>query len=172
MSLAQSNDQKAAFKLPVGIVSSTDLRRVTRQLEAADDFIYQDSLRPHAAPVPPPKITKLLADLLELNGTRLQDQPGRKQTLAALKLVDEKAPVMHINFAVEANPNFVEKIVLWARQNIDSHAMINIGFQPSVVIGCSVRTTNKVFDMSLSNRFTNSKHILNEKLQQMGEPNG
>lgn len=164
--------KKTAFKIPTCLAGTTDLRRVLRELEVADDVIYQNDLRTHAASSSPPKTTKLLADLFELNDSKLLDQRCRKEMLVTLKRLDEKAPVLHISFAVEADWAFMEKIVVWARQNIHSCALINAGLQPSVIVGCNLRATNKMFDMSLRNRFAASKYILNEKIKKMGEANG
>lgn len=159
--------EKAKFKLSEKVVGTTDLRRILRELQEVDDFLYQANLRPPGTPTSPPKTTKLLADLFEENHSQILDKTSRDNILAILKRLDEKAPVMHISFAVDANPAFTEKIVAWARKNIHAYVMINVGLQPSVIVGCNLRTTNKVFDMSLRKHFDNSKYILNEKIEKM-----
>ena len=76
---------------------------------------------------------------------------------ANLKLKEKK---VHISFAVEPSPRVIRKIVLWMRENIHPQVVVEIGVQPTISVGCIVRTTNKVFDMSLRNRFSSSKTIL------------
>ncbi|MBW3569285.1 hypothetical protein KY385_04110 [Candidatus Parcubacteria bacterium] len=169
MSAPAIEPKKVAFKLSDRVVGTTDLRRILHELETIDDFLYQANLRPPGTSLPPPKTTKLLADLFEHNGAQILDRRSRENMLTVLKKLAAKAPVMHISFAVEANPVFIEKIVAWARKNINPYVLLDVGLQPSVIVGCNLRTTNKVFDMSLRNRFDTSKYILNEKIEKMGK---
>lgn len=167
--MSEEKVQKVAFKLSDQIVGTTDLRRVTRELEKIDDFIYQSNIRTPGTPVDRPRTTKILESLFELNGLSILEDSSRKSMLRVLKRLDEKAPVIHISFATEPSYGFMQKIVVWVRKNINPYLMVNTGLQPSIIVGCNVRTTNKVFDMSLRNRFVASKPIIIEKIKKMAE---
>ena len=164
-----SEPKKVKFKLSDKIVGTVDLRRILRELQTIDDFLYQANLRTPGTATAAPKTTKLLEHLFETNNAQILDKRSRANMLTILKRLDAKAPVMHISFAVEATPAFSEKIVAWIRQNIHSYALVNLGLQPTVIVGCNVRTTNKVFDMSLRKHFANSKYILNDKIKKMAD---
>jgi F0F1-type ATP synthase delta subunit len=46
-------------------------------------------------------------------------------------------------------PKALEKILLWLRQNVHPQVLLQVGLQPAIAAGCVLRTTNKIFDMSL-----------------------
>lgn len=161
--------KKIVFQLLDRIGSSIDLRRIIRELEMADDYFYQANLRAPGVSNTPPKTTKLMNDLFALNSLSILDARSRQNILTMLKKLETKAPAAHISFAVEPSSGFMEKIVVWARKNIHPHLLIDVGLQPSVIVGCNLRSTNKVFDMSLRNRFETSKYILTDRIKKMAD---
>lgn len=164
-----SEEQKpknTVFKLSKKIVSSSDMIKAVRELEDIDDFLHQSKLRKPGTNVKPPKSSKTLQDLAELNQISLLDEAKRKRLIEVLNLLEKKAPVIHISFAAEASAVFMHKITEWIRQNTHPYALVNVGLQPSVIVGCEVRTTNKIFDMSLRSKFESTKDILVKKLEQ------
>jgi F0F1-type ATP synthase delta subunit len=54
-----------------------------------------------------------------------------------------------MSFASEASPKALDKIVAWLRSNIHPQTLLQVGLQPTIAAGCIVRTTNRVFDLSL-----------------------
>lgn len=162
-----NNKPKITFRLPESIASSTDLSRVYRELQSVEDFFHQSSLRTPGSQSSLPKTTKNLENLFETNGVSVLEKASRQNMLDVLGKLNDKAPVIHISFATEPTASFMEKVVGWSRKNINSYLLINVGLQPNVIVGCNVRTTNKVFDMSLRNRFESSKHILKERIEKM-----
>lgn len=153
------------FKLPDDIFGSADVRRALRELEAVDDFFHQANLRTPGTPITPPKTTNSLNSLFEVNNSNVLNKRQRANVLEILKKLDSRAAAIHISFSAEPPPGFLKPIVIWARQNLHPYLLVNTGLQPSLIIGCSVRTQNKVFDLSLRKRFQSSKNILVQSIE-------
>lgn len=167
MSKEKSTTKKPDFKLPDCIVGTPDLTKSLRELEKVDDFLYQTNLRMPGRPVTLPKLSKSISELAEINKVSLLDEGERKKLLNFLEELSKKSPVIHISFASEPSANFSKKIILWARENIHQDVLVNFGLQPSVIVGCEVRTTNKVFDLSLRNKFQQMHEVLSKKLEEV-----
>lgn len=161
------NDSK--FRLPERITGTAHLVQATRELEKVDDFLYQTHLRTPGRPVALPKSNKILDDLAEVNNVNLLNEASRKKLLEVLEQLAEKAPVIHISFASEPSNDFLEKVVGWCRVNLHPYVLVNVGLQPSAIVGCEVRTTNKVFDMSLRNKFEEMRKVLLKKLEEVND---
>lgn len=155
------------LNLPDRIVSSSDLIKAARELEKIDDFLYQTRLRMPGRPVTLPKSSKTLDDLANANDVSLLDEEKRRALLKSMQELIEKSPIMHMSFASEPSSIFMEKIIRWGRKNVHPHLLINIGLQPSVMVGCEIRTTNKVFDLSLRNKFKQMREVLINKLEEV-----
>ena len=158
----KKTDAKAepSLQLTPDIITALELNRVIRELENLDDFLHQANIRTPGSSMSLPKTTKLLEGLAEANGFSLLDTVHRKHLIGKLRNLKLKVKKVHISFAVEPSPRVIRKIVLWMRENIHPQVVVEIGVQPTISVGCIVRTTNKVFDMSLRNRFSSSKTIL------------
>ncbi|MGB4758592.1 MAG: hypothetical protein WBP26_00900 [Candidatus Saccharimonadales bacterium] len=146
--------------LPVTVVGRVDVNRLFREAELLDNFIRQDSVRQPGVQPKMPQTTRLMDDFCKTNQLNLLLEEQRLLVLGFLKYLKKSGPVMHLSFAVEASPAFMQKMVAWIRENIDAHAMILVGLAPGIVAGCVVRTTNRVFDFGLRQRFEASKPIL------------
>ncbi len=158
-----------SLKLPDRLSGTADLTRTQRELEKVDDFLYQTNIRMPGRPVTLPKSSKILDELVEMNGISLLNEADRKKLLEALEKLSEISPVVHISFASEPSSSFLQKIVSWSRRSIYPYVLVNVGLQPSVIVGCEVRTTNKVFDMSLRNKFEQMHEVLAEKLEEIND---
>ena len=154
--------------LPSTVAGRADLGRIINELSGLDNFFYQTKLRSPGSNVAAPKLSQSLNVVAETNKISLLDGKQRKNLLETLRSIKEHAPSIHISFAVEAPVPFDQKIVLWIRQNIHPQALVEIGLQPNISIGCILRTTNKIFDMSLKNRFAASKKKLFEDIRGNG----
>jgi len=165
MSEKTTKTRKVTFTLPTQIIGSVDMFRIIRELENLDDFLYQAGIRAPGTSVSPPKYTKTLDQLAEMNQISLLKEAERKKLIEVLKKLENEAPTMHISFAVEPSISFMEKIVSWSREQLHPYILVDVGLQPSVVVGCEVRTTNKILDMSLRNRFKETRKILVEQLE-------
>ncbi|HET7673566.1 MAG TPA: F0F1 ATP synthase subunit delta [Candidatus Saccharimonadales bacterium] len=153
------------FELTPDVVTNLDLGRILREAENLDDFLYQTRLRTPGSNIRMPKTTHALEDVAKTNGFSLMDAAHRKHLIGHLRNLKTNAPKIHISFAVEPPPAIVQKIVIWMRRNIQKDLVVEVGVQPTISVGCVVRTTNKVFDMSLRHRFFDSKRELSKLLE-------
>ncbi len=166
--MTQQKENTEIFKLPNNLIGLIDLSRLIRELETLDDFLYQTELREHGTPMNLPRSSKLLEEIASSNHYSLLDSNQRKGLIQALKTIEEHASVVHVSFAVDPSLNFMKKIVTWMRENIDNYIMVEVGLQPTISVGCVVRTNNKIFDMGLRHRFSESRDVLIKKIAETG----
>lgn len=159
------NSEFANFVLPVTIVGRADVNRLFREAEVLDNFIVQDAVRTPGVQPKMPQTTRSMDDFCRTNQLNLLQTEQRTLVLDFLRYLKKSAPVIHLSFAVEPSPMFMQKMVTWIRGNLDPQALILVGLAPGIVAGCVVRTTNKVFDFGLKKRFEASKPILIEQIQ-------
>ncbi|HSX07583.1 MAG TPA: hypothetical protein VLG11_01695 [Candidatus Saccharimonadales bacterium] len=147
------------MQLPASIVSTIDVGRLSRELEAFEDYIEQAHARKGGAGLTPPRTSRLLEELTAANNCNLLQDGDRERLKAFLESLAE-APVVHISFAADPSAAFTEKLVRWLRMNIDPHLLVQVGLQPNIAAGCIVRTANKVFDFSLRENFMQKRDLL------------
>lgn len=137
------------LKLPVVVGTRSELGRLLRELEAVDEFLAQASIREPGTPTVMPKISKAMQELATINSANLLDEGQRTKLINQIKLCREEAHVLHMSFAVEPSPAFVQKMVVWLRENIEPSVLLQVGLQPDIAAGCTLRTRNKYYDFSL-----------------------
>lgn len=155
----------APLKLPANVVSQIDVMRLGRELSALDDFFVNAKARAAGTAMPMPRLSRALDSLAKENGVNLLDEKSRQLLVKHLEVIYQKAPNFHISFAVEASPKALEKILTWMRQNIHPQLLLQVGLQPTVAAGCVLRTTNKIFDMSLRSRLSGQTEYLAELIK-------
>lgn len=154
--------------LPITVATRADVNRLFREAELLDNFILQDKTRTPGVQPKMPQTSRNMDEFCKHNELNLLVDEQRTKVLAFLKYLKKSAPVIHVSFAVEASPSFMQKIMLWIRENIDGHALVLVGLSPSIVAGCVVRTTNKVFNFGLRQRFDANKSVLLEQIRTLG----
>ena len=167
----QDTKQNSSIKLPDRLVTSVDLSRVARELKQLDDWLTQANLRSGGQPVNAPKTSATLEELASINNVSLLEKAHREQLINVLSAFIEHAPKIHMSFAVEPSANFLNKMIVWLRKNVNPVVLLEVGLQPTITAGCSVRTTNKVFDMSLRNRFVDSRPMLVKSIAKFEDKN-
>jgi hypothetical protein len=156
------------FMLPVSVVSPTDVARLKREVDAIDNFFRQSEIRAGGEPsATMPQLSKLMDQVVSANQLNLLQEADRQWIVDSLTSLDVKAPVMHISFSVDPPGSHVQKIVAWLRENIDPAVLVTVGLQPNIGAGCVVRTTNKIFDMSLREFFASKRSFFVDKLHQV-----
>lgn len=161
-------DTTKQFVLPENLISPVDLMRIIRELSALDDVLYQSNLRTPGQPTKINRTSRILEEVAEANQLSLINAQHRAELISALKAFLDHAPKIHMSFAVEPSPKFTRSIIVWLRSNIHPLLLLEIGLQPTMAVGAVVRTTNKVFDMSLRHHFAENRHLLNEKIMAAG----
>lgn len=152
--------------LPSLIVSPSDVKRMRRELEDLDDFLLQAGLRQGGKAVSLPKTSRLLEEITDMTKMNLLRKTDREKLLKYLSALLDKAPVLHMSFASDPSAAFMDKLVVWLRQNIHPQVLVRIGLQPSVAAGCILRTANKEYDFSLRQALDDQKPLLIAKLHE------
>lgn len=155
--------------LPERLVSSVDLSRTIRELEALDESMRQAALRKPGEPTKLSRSSVTLEELARENGVQLTDATQREQLIGLLHGFMDHAPRIHMSVAAEPSAAFSHRVTIWLRQNIHPLTLLEIGLQPTLAAGCIIRTNNKLFDMSLRHRFKDNRGILYEKISAIGE---
>jgi F0F1-type ATP synthase delta subunit len=150
--------------LPVLVSSQADVGRLLHEIELINDSLLQLSLRTGGKEVKLPKTSRLMDQIVELNGLNLLKQHDRAALKQFLKIIHDTSPVLNISFGVDPSPAFVEKLMTWLRQEIHPLVLMNIGLQPNIGGGCIVRTTNRQFDFSLRQYFAQKRDLLIKQL--------
>ncbi len=155
------------YELPLSIVGHGDASRLRRELLEIDSFIKQAALRQPGTPLKRlPKESMGLSDFLDTNKLNLLKEEDRAAAIAFVNELVDKAPVVHISFAADPSSVFISKITDWFRQNIDRLVLVNIGLEPSIAVGCTLRTDNHFHDFSLRKRFDSQRQLLLSKLKE------
>jgi hypothetical protein len=140
----------ADFVLPPSIVTGVDLSRLVTEMEKIDNELTTATIRAEAgaqqqvAPTASPR----LIDFLNQNQIKLSTSAERTALIKQLRQLKDKAPVMHMTFAVEADAESLQKLAQWLRSSVHPQAVITVGLQPGLVAGVYLRTPNHVHDLS------------------------
>ncbi len=151
--------------LPVTVTSKPAVIRLQRELEALDTALQQASLRKTGQTVQLPTVTQALEALAQANNGNLLQTADRLVLKQGLDSLLKKAPVVHISFADAPSQKFLERLTTWFRQEIDATTLVEVGLQPSIAAGCTLRTTSKYFDLSLRQSLASKQPMLLEKLR-------
>ncbi|HSX35666.1 MAG TPA: hypothetical protein VLH84_01890 [Patescibacteria group bacterium] len=159
------------FKLPLLVFGVVEVRRLKRELEALDEFMRQAAIREPGTQPTLPRLSRMCEALASVNNVNLLLSEHLKATQAFLDELEDEAPNIHMSFATDPSSAFTAKLVAWLRANIHPYLLVEVGLQPTLAAGCVARTNNKMFDMSLRNRFTNSEKLLLESFALALTPN-
>lgn len=153
---------------PERLVSTVDLSRLVRELEAVDETLSQMELGSPGEETKLARHSVTLEEIASLNKVQLTDSLQRTQFLTLLHGFQKHAPSIHMSLATEPSAKFIQKIIVWMRSNIHPLILLEIGLQPTLAAGCMLRTNNKMFDMSLRHRFTENRGLLVQKISEIG----
>lgn len=148
--------------LPSGIAGRADVTKVLRELESVNDFMLQAELRKMTARLP--AVSHQLNSLSEVNSYDLSDKQQRLQLITFLNKIRSLAPQIHLSFASEPSETALSKITDWLRRELSAYTLLEVGVQPSMVAGCRIRTTNKLFDFSLHRQLVAAEPVLRQKI--------
>lgn len=158
--------------LPFLVVSPGDVARLAREIAALNDYLHQAGLRKGGGETPKlPRTSRLLDELAQANKLDLLSSANRDQLTEYLGYLTEHAPAVTISFASDPSSAFTAKIVGWLRQNIHPELLVKVGLQPNIAAGCTLRTANHFYDLSLRKNFADNQSKLMEALQSVGASN-
>ena len=151
------------------LVTNNDLRRLIVEAEAIDNDLLSESIHQRTGHDGDYQLvmSKALGQCLELNSIDIYDSTGREFLLGELRRLKDHAPVIHMTFASNAKQEVLSKLVTWLREKIHPQAVIDVGLQPNLIGGVYVRTTNKVFDMSMRAQLANGRKGILKELESL-----
>ncbi len=155
------------YVLPPSIVTRVDLSRLVRELEWVDNELTTAEVRVKAngQQQSTPTISSSLEEFLVQNQLTLQTGQERSELIKQARLLKDKAPTVHMTFAVPADSESLQHIAQWLRKEVHPQALVSVGLQPALVAGVYLRTPNKVHDFSMRAMLKNSQGILVKQLE-------
>lgn len=144
--------------LPNGVVTRADVGRLAKEAETLDSALTAASIRGNGAELP--KTSQLLDETASLNKVNLLQADDRQHLLDFLQKVRTDAPTIHMSFNTDPSPTFQQGLITWIRREVNPAILLQIGLHPNIGAGCVVRTSNKFFDFSLKQRFTEQRETL------------
>lgn len=149
------------LQLPLAVVGPADVMRLRRTLEQFDDGQQQAALRAKSgAPTSEQQAGQLLRELATLNKCDLTARADRQALIAQLETALKMAPTITMSFATEPSTAFMTKITGWFRESIHPSLLIRVGLQPNIAAGCTMRTSDKLYDFSLRGKFSEQRSLL------------
>lgn len=155
-----------ATTLPLSVQTRADVARLVRELSDFDELIRQATLRGTRTPNANHLSVPLRATAEVLN-VSLDSAEVRRKFSDRLKYLHKAAPQIHLSFAVQPPMHVVDSLLTWFRSNGHPATLVQIGVDPSIVVGCRVRTTNKVFDFSFSKLLDASNVVLQKEVSSL-----
>lgn len=159
------HEESENLDLPTSITSRSDVGRLLRETKVLDEFLEQAAIREHGTPMKLPRTSRLMDELISANKLNPLIEKDRKQLLAFLDGIYKEAPVLYMSFNADPSPLFSQRLITWLRKEIHPLVLVQSGLQPSLGAGCTLRTPNKYFDMSLRERFQQKRGLLLQKLE-------
>jgi hypothetical protein len=160
------------YKLPAAVVSRADMTRLVRELESLDNELEQQKARRQGSSgnYRLPVLSKALTDFLEENKLNASDDHVRMDLKANLRKLKDHAPVMHMTFSTEVDPESLQYLTAWIRHELHPQALISVGLQPNLIAGVYVRTPNHVHDLSVRAFMKDSRKLIVQALDQLKGP--
>lgn len=156
------------FVLPPSLVSKVDLAHVIREVELIDASLEAQKVRGYTKEqYRLPAISRSLNDFLQLNKVDMLDDHHRMAFKDQLRILKDKAPVMHMTFAASVDPQSLEYLTQWVRKELHPSALISVGLQPSLIGGVYLRTPNHVHDFSMRALFKGKTSVLVKDLERL-----
>lgn len=156
----------APFVLPSALIGRADLARLLRELEDLDNDLESQRARNHGKTegYHMPNMSRALSDFLETNKIDTANDHVRMALTTQLRKLKDHAPVIHMTFATDADPESLQQLVTWMRSELHPQALLSVGLQPSLVGGVYVRTPNHVHDFSVRAHMKDSRKLIVEAL--------
>jgi hypothetical protein len=168
MSKAIASKTHEDFVLPIGVVSRTDLSRLVMEFERVDNELTDATARAKSGSKKRLDVQAMSAnlnDFIESNGLLIKTARERTRILKELRILKQKAPIIHMTFATVADPQSLERICGWLRSNIHPQVVVGVGLQPDLIAGVYLRTPNHVHDLSLRDKLKDKRGLLVNELK-------
>lgn len=157
-----------SYVLPSALITRADLSRLVREIEDLDNDLEAQKARNHATGATGykmPNMSRALSDFTEQNKLDLNDDQSRMLLKEQMKMMKDKAPILHMTFAVEADPVSLTKLITYVRTEIHPQALLQVGMQPSLVGGVYLRTPNHIHDYSVRAKLAGSRDVILHEIE-------
>jgi len=154
------------FVLPPSVATKLDVSHLVAELEKVDSTLTSAAVHAEKGgpEVAAPILSQQLTDFLVENDLLLEKGQERTRLVKELRLLKDAVPIIHMTFAVPADPESLQQLVQWIRTSLDPRAVIAVGLQPGLIAGVYVRTPNHVHDLSLRRMLRAGRGKLIEEL--------
>jgi len=162
----------APYTLPSALITRADLARLVREVETVDNELEAQKARNHTTGKQDahlPTLSQGLRDFVELNKVDLADDQARMLLKEQMKVMKDKAPIIHMTFAVEADPKSLTQLMEYIRAELHPQALLQVGLQPALIGGVYMRTPNHVHDFSLRARFAQSRSVIQQDIDLLAQ---
>ncbi len=149
--------------LPPVVATKVDVARMVSDLERVDAELTTAEIR--GGDYATPAMSEQLHEFLSQNAVTLDNSQHRTDLLKEVRKLKDNAPVIHMTFAVAADPESLQQLVAWTRQSVHPQAVIEVGLQPALIAGVHVRTTNHIQDLSMRGALKGGHAILIKELE-------
>lgn len=155
--------------LPDSVITPSQVGRLLAEMNKLNEIITQFEIKAQQSDIKLNDISPDLHEYLKLNNLDILKPDQRATAINHLNLVSTDSPVLHFSFAVDPSSEFTAKLIAWLRKNIHPLCLVVIGLVPGIGAGCYVRTTNKVFDLTLKTRLLQSKQSMINSIKDMNK---
>ena len=157
----------ADFILPASVATKADVSQLVWEAERIDSEMTSSSVRKRFTKdtQEAPAMSDEFSEFLQKNDLEMNDSKFRTQLVKHLRQLKDTVPVVHMTFAVDADPESLQQIIAWLRSSAHPQTVIEVGLQPALVAGVYLRTTNHVQDFSLRGKLKGSRDILKKELE-------
>tara|TARA_Y100001970_G_scaffold250241_1_gene321816 strand:- start:256 stop:738 length:483 start_codon:yes stop_codon:yes gene_type:complete len=145
--------------LPESVVTKADLSRLIREVEEYSEVAYQAEVRGSTAPSVH-YASPALQFLARQQEGILNSRQARHTLLDQLHTLQGVVIPVHVGFASQPSIKALQQLVVWFRKNVDPSIVVQVGVDPSIIGGCVVRTTNRVFTFTLAEALRSSQTAL------------
>lgn len=160
--------KKVDYLLPKQLIRRADLARLVREVEDIDSELEAQKVRSKGSgEYRLPNMSNALSECIAINKIEITDDHTRmlfKENLRALK---DSAPIVHLTFAIEADPASLQTIASWLRDNIHPQTLIEVGLQPGLIAGVYMRTPNQVHDFTIKNLFAQKRDVMIRLIEEL-----
>lgn len=154
------------FMLPPVVATKVDVSRMVSDLERVDSELTTTEVRAglNSTEAVMPPMSDQLREFLTQNGVNIGNSQQRTSLVKELRQMKDSVPVIHMTFAVAADPESLQQLVAWLRQSVHRQAVIEVGLQPALIAGVYLRTPNRVQDLSLRGALKGGHDLLVKEL--------
>jgi G3E family GTPase len=155
------------YILPPALTGRSELARLVREIEALDGELEAQKVRARGQQVAYrlPNTSKALSDFLEQNKLDITNDHARMVLVEQLRRLKDHAPVVHMTFATDADPESLEYLVAYMRRELHPYTLLSVGLQPRLVAGAYMRTPNHVHDFSIKKVMAGKRGVIAADLE-------